>query len=157
MNGTDFKKLFATNADGSLLDEQPLEFANIRFNVATMTWRQAAKYTEGGLPRIISREEISKQHGVDVDVIRAWEMANVGPGSVPTADEMLSIGEDGAPMYKDPLRKWKLVYFPDSGIWRRATSHRDEVSREHVAKKSGADLALIEVWENARNSSTRAA
>jgi hypothetical protein len=57
--------------------------------------------------------------------------------------------KNGRPVYRDPLVRFGFCYYPSRGYWRRARSHRDEVTRSAVAKRIGVPEDVLAAWEEA--------
>lgn len=143
--------VFAVAADGSF-NAQPLAALKINFNPTTKTWRKAARFKRGGLPRIVARAEIARELEIDEQLLIDWERHVIQQNAGPSAEESLAVNEDGSVVNEDPLQRWKYRFHCESNVWRRATSHRNEVSRAEVARKVGICEDLIARWENARRS-----
>jgi hypothetical protein len=93
---------------------------------------------------------VSQEVGVAQEILKAWEEAlktKVLP-KMDDAAELLRVDANG-PISLDPLAKWQLRFYPESGRWRRTRSNRDEVPRSAVAKKVGVTEDVLAAWETA--------
>ena len=139
-----------------LLDEQgkpladPLVSLGFRFDAKSKVWRRVVRFHKN-MPSNTHRKTVADEAGLSEDALQAWEEAIVIATVEVSSDDPAALLAvvDGHPVHLDPLRKWAFQYFPQSKIWRRTRSHRNEVSREDIAKKVGVPEALVEAWESA--------
>jgi DNA-binding XRE family transcriptional regulator len=93
---------------------------------------------------------VAEEVGVTEETLKEWESA-VRAKVLPKMDDaavLLKLGPDG-PINRDPLAKWQVRFYPESGRWRRTRSNREEVSRSVVAKKVGVSEEILVQWEAA--------
>lgn len=142
------EKLLAVTENGPV-NHDPLTAWGFRFYPATGHWRRIQKFHER-LPLRVSRAAIAREVQVPEQVIATWEatMRTAAVRQDQSAAELLQVGP-GGPVNLDPLARWQLRYYPQSKLWRRTRSHRNEVSREDVARKVGVSEDLLAAWESA--------
>ena len=146
----DVRERFAVAAGGEVLCVQPLESAGIRYHHKTRTWRERSPLKYSGMPRVLSRAELAARIGVDEAVVLHWETASSRQSQGLDKKPDLTIDEFGYPRDCEPLRAWGFVYFPRTGVWRRARADRAEVPRSLVVKKTAVAESQLVSWETAR-------
>jgi DNA-binding XRE family transcriptional regulator len=149
----EFERLLSVTTNGPV-NTEPLESFGYRFEPKKGAWQILAKFNKS-LPKSIMRSSLAKEIGVPEQVIVDWEQAMLkikitGNPTQLDAIELLRVGENGE-INSDPLGKWAVRYYPQSKVWRRTRSHRNEVSRLEVAKKVGVAEEIIAAWEMAAN------
>jgi len=141
-------ELLAVGPEGPV-NSDPLASWSLRFDPRTSRWSRCS-IRKVGLPRPISRAAVAEEVGVTEETLKEWESA-VRAKVLPKMDDaavLLKLGPDG-PINRDPLAKWQVRFYPESGRWRRTRSNREEVSRSVVAKKVGVSEEILVQWEAA--------
>jgi hypothetical protein len=145
---TNANELLAVGRDGSI-NVDPLAGWALRFAPKTNHWTRYS-LRKVGLPRPLSRATVAQEVGATEDALKAWEealKAKVLP-RMDDAAELLKVDANGL-IILDPLAKWQLRFYPESGRWRRTRSNRDEVPRLAVARKVGVAEDILVAWEAA--------
>ena len=127
----------------------PLAKWRLRFDPKNSRWSRCS-IRKRGLPHAVSRAAVAEEVGANEEILKVWEQA-VKAQVLPKMDdaaELLKVNANG-PVSLDPLTKWQLRFYAESGRWRRTRSNRDEVPRSAVARKVGVSEEVLAEWENA--------
>jgi hypothetical protein len=146
------EKLFAPDSTGKVA-KHPLEAMGFRFDAKNKTWRTVTRFHDS-LPKNVTRCRVATEVGVSEQLLEDWEKAICDQDASEAVgnDPVDLLRVDQPQLNKDPLSAWQLRYYPQSKVWRRTRSHRNEVSRLEVARKIGVPEDLILKWELAMNS-----